>query len=186
MLGADDPLDPAPRRILVAGTSGVGKTTTARRIAASLGVPHTELDGLFHGPGWEPRATFVADVEAFTSADAWVTEWQYAPVRALLAERADTLVWVDLPTPVALWRLLRRTVHRRLHRTELWNGNVEQSLWTVFTDDDHILRWGFRTRNSVRRLVPDTATTAQHLRIVHLRSQRAVDRFVRHLGEGHR
>lgn len=184
MLGADDPLDPTPRRILVAGTTGVGKTTTAGRIGVVLGVPHTEIDSLFHGPDWEPREMFVADVEAYTSEPAWVTEWQYTPVRALLAERADTLVWIDLPTPVALWRLLRRTLRRRLRRVELWNGNVEPSLWTFFTDQGHILRWGIRTRNVSRRRVPELVTSAPHLRIVHLRSQREVDRFVQHLGEG--
>lgn len=181
MLTADDALDPRPRRILVAGVSGVGKTTTARRIADVLGVPHTEIDALFHGPDWEPRATFVDDVDRFTSEPAWVTEWMYAPVRELLVERADTLVWVDLPTRVALWRLLRRTLRRRLRRLELWNGNVEPSLWTFFTDREHILRWGISTRNKFRERVPPLERSAPHLRIVHLRSQPEVDVFVERL-----
>ncbi|WP_144710930.1 AAA family ATPase [Curtobacterium pusillum] len=184
MLGADDPLDPTPRRVLVAGTTGVGKTTTAGRIGRALGIPHTEIDALYHGPDWQPRERFVEDVEAFTSAPTWVTEWQYTSVRALLAERADTLVWIDLPTPLALWRLVRRTVRRRLRRTELWNGNVEPSLWTFFTDRGHIVRWGISTRNATRERVPELVRTAPHLRIVRLRSQRAIDRFVQHLDEG--
>ncbi|WIB36785.1 hypothetical protein [Curtobacterium sp. MCJR17_043] len=144
MLGADDVLDPPPRRVLVAGTAGVGKTTTARRIAQAVGAPHTEIDALYHGPGWTVRSTFAQDVDAFTAAPAWVTEWQYRSVRALLVDRADTLVWLDLPKPVAFWRLLRRTVRRRLRRIELWNGNVEPPLWTVVTRREHILRWGDR------------------------------------------
>lgn len=181
MLSAADALDPRPCRILVAGVSGVGKTTTARRIADVLGVPHTEIDALFHGPDWEPRATFVDDVDRFTSEPTWVTEWQYAPVRDLLAARADTLVWIDLPTPVTLWRLLRRTLRRRLRRVKLWNGNVEPSLWTFFTDREHILRWGISTRDKFRRIVPPLVRSAPHLRIVHLRSQREVDVFVERL-----
>ncbi|OII21034.1 AAA family ATPase [Curtobacterium sp. MCBA15_016] len=184
MLGADDPLDPVPRRVLVAGTTGVGKTTTAGRIGRVLGLPHTEIDSLYHGAGWVPRDTFVADVERYTSEPAWVTEWQYTSVRAMLANRADTLVWIDLPTAQALWRLLRRTLHRRFGRIEMWNGNVEPSLWTFFTDRGHILRWGISTRNVTRRRVPELVEIAPHLRIVHLRSQREVDRFVQHLGEG--
>jgi adenylate kinase family enzyme len=181
MLGADDPLDPVPRRVLVAGVSGVGKTTTAARIAIALDLPHTEIDALFHGPQWQPRPTFVADVDAFTSGPTWVTEWQYTPVRSMLAERADTLVWLDLPTPVALLRLVRRTVRRRLRRTVLWNGNAEGPLWCVLTDPDHIVRWGIRTRHTARRRVPELEVTAPHLRVVRLRSQRQVDRFVQRL-----
>ncbi len=181
VLSAADVLDPAPRRVLVAGVSGVGKTTTARRIASASGLPHTEIDALFHGPDWEPRPTFVQDVERFSSGPAWVTEWMYGPVRELLVERADTLVWVDLPTRVALWRLFRRTLRRRLRRVELWNGNVEPPLWTFFTDREHILRWGISTRNATRQRVPPLERSAPHLRIVHLRSQREVDVFVQRL-----
>ncbi|MFJ4221521.1 AAA family ATPase [Curtobacterium luteum] len=181
MLSVDDPLDPAPRRVLVAGVSGVGKTTTARRIAEVLGLRHTEIDALFHGPGWEPRPTFAEDVDRFTREDSWITEWLYGPVRSMLAERADTLVWVDLPTRVMLRRLLRRTLRRRLGREELWNGNVEPPLWTFFTDREHILRWGISTRNAMREQVPALERSAPHLRIVHLRSQHEVDAFVERL-----
>jgi adenylate kinase family enzyme len=36
--------------------SGNGKTTFARRLAAQIDVPYTELDALCHLPGWR-RAT---------------------------------------------------------------------------------------------------------------------------------
>jgi len=42
------------RRVSVVGNSGSGKSTLARELAASLGVPHLELDGVFHQPGWQP------------------------------------------------------------------------------------------------------------------------------------
>ena len=77
MLGADDVLDPPPRRVLVAGTAGVGKTTTAQRIARAIGAPHTELDGMYHGPGWTALPDFEARVDEVTSAPTWVSEWQY-------------------------------------------------------------------------------------------------------------
>ncbi|WHF21065.1 hypothetical protein QJS66_12400 [Kocuria rhizophila] len=43
------------RRILVAGSAGAqGKTTLCREIARRSGIPHTEIDALFHGPGSSP------------------------------------------------------------------------------------------------------------------------------------
>ncbi len=85
MLGPRDPLPRDPLRILVAGVSGVGKSTLARRISAATGIRYTEIDALYHGENWVPREEFETDVAAFTTAETWVTEWQYSPVRALLA-----------------------------------------------------------------------------------------------------
>ena len=116
----DQPLPRRPKRVLVAGVSGAGKTTLARRIAEITGGPHLEIDAIFHGPGWTPRPEFLADLCSFISADAWTTEWQYDAARPLLAERADLLVWLDFPfLRVTLPRVLKRTVHRRLRREEL-------------------------------------------------------------------
>ena len=86
-----------------------------------------EIDSLYHGAGWTPRANFVAEVEAFSDGPEWVIEWQYRAVRRLLVERADTLVWLDYSSWLQMTRLVGRTMRRRLARQELWNGNYETS-----------------------------------------------------------
>jgi adenylate kinase family enzyme len=70
LLDATDALPASPRRLLVAGTSGSGKTMLARRIAAVLEIPHIEIDALYHGAGWTPRASFAADVAALVDRPA--------------------------------------------------------------------------------------------------------------------
>ena len=178
MLTAGDVLDPVPRRVLVAGVTGAGKTTLAGRVSEILGVPHVELDSLYHGSGWVPRPSFVEDVQAFTARPAWVTEWQYTAVRGLLASRADTLVWLDLPPRVALWRVLRRTMVRRVRRTVLWNDNVEPPLHTIIGNPDHLLRWAVRTRHSMPERVLPLEREHPHLRVVRLCSSRDVEAWI--------
>ena len=43
-----------PRRIAVIGTTGSGKTSFSKRVAATLSAPRIELDALYHEPGWTP------------------------------------------------------------------------------------------------------------------------------------
>ncbi len=161
----------APRRVLVAGVSGAGKSTLARQIGARLGIEYVEIDGLYHGPGWEPRPAFLDDVAALVARDAWVTEWQYSSARPLTLARADLMVWLDLPTWRIMSQLTRRTVARRVRREELWNGNVEAPLHTILTDREHVLRWAWQTRHQYAGLDRRLAVERPGLPVVRLTTQ---------------
>lgn len=158
------------QRVIVIGTTGSGKTTLARALAARLGVPHGEQDAWNHLPGWQeaPLEEFRAQVAAFTAGDAWVMDGNYSKARDIGWARADTLVWLDYPGQVVFWRLLTRTLRRSLTREELWNGNRER-LHVQFTRDG-ILAWFFKTHWKRRRETPGHLAAHPHLRVVRLRT----------------
>lgn len=163
-----------PCRVLVAGASGSGKTTLAARIGAALGIDHVEIDALHHGPNWVPRTSFGDDVARFTAGPHWVTEWQYSSVRGLLAQRADTMVWLDLPRSTVMWQVSRRTLRRRARREVLWNGNLEPPLRTVLTDPDHIIRWAWRTHGLYPDRISEVLRRRPDLPVVRLASSAEV------------
>jgi adenylate kinase family enzyme len=76
-------------RIVVVGTSGAGKTTLARKIAALLVLPHIELDAINWQSGWRDLTRhdpeeFVRRVAEVIAAEAWVVDGNYGPVRDLV------------------------------------------------------------------------------------------------------
>lgn len=178
LLGPADPLPPTTRRILVTGASGAGKSTLRQTISTVLQLPTVEIDSLHHGPHWTPRTTFAADVDHFTSGPSWVVEWQYAQVRALLLDRADTLIWLDHNRWTVTHRVVRRTLRRRIHHVELWNGNVEPPLRTIFTDREHIIRWSWRTHRKRQREAREVAHRPGGPLVVRLTGQHQVDTWV--------
>ncbi|WP_236706489.1 MULTISPECIES: AAA family ATPase [unclassified Frankia] len=159
-------------RILVLGASGSGKSTFARRVAATLGIPHIELDALRHGPGWTVRPTFAADVETATAAPDWVVDGNYSAVRELVWARADTIVWLDLPRWLVEWQVIRRTAGRLVLRTPLWNGNRER--WRSLHRASHPLRWSWRKHGEYRTSYGSrfAAGDPAGRRLVRLRSRR--------------
>ena len=183
MLTADDPLPFQPERVLIAGVTGSGKTTLARRIAAQWDLVHHEIDALHHGPGWTPRPEFLDDVRAFSATERWVTEWQYTSkgTDQILAPRAQVLLWLDYPWTLVRRRLIRRTLARRLFRTRLWNENVEPPLWSreAWSGENDILRWQTNTRRKWDERMPSIETGFPHLRIVRLRHPRETERWLR-------
>lgn len=136
------------RRVSVIGPSCSGKTTTARRLAGILGVPYVELDALHHDPGWQEAnaEVFRARVEAALDAapHGWVVDGNYfGKLGPLVLDRADTVVWLDVPYATAVRRVLWRTFRRSLSREELWNGNRES--FRIAFSRDSIVWWVLRT-----------------------------------------
>src|SRR5918911_2844015 len=167
-------------KIAVQGTSGSGKTTVARELARRLGVPHVELDALYHGPGWTetPPEEFRQRVAAATETDGWVGDGNYdSKLGQLVLERADTVVWLDLPLRVALARVTRRTVRRIRTGEELWSGNRES--WRGgFLGWESMFVWTIRSHLRNRRVRPGRFERHPNLRIVRLRSAREVESYL--------
>ncbi|MBB5955952.1 adenylate kinase family enzyme [Saccharothrix tamanrassetensis] len=179
LLGPTDELPHSPKRVLVAGTSGAGKSTMAGCVADVLGLSYVEMDSLFHGPQWTPRPEFEADVRELVKRETWATEWQYTLARPLLLARADTLIWLDHAKHTVLRRVVVRTVVRRVRRVQLWNGNTEPPLRTVFTDREHLLRWAWKSHGRTRDRIA-AVLAGEHgsrLAVVRLRGQREVDQW---------
>ena len=183
MLSAADPLPFRPERVLVAGVTGSGKTTFCRRLATLWDLRHVEIDSLFHGPDWTPRSAFLDDVRAFAAEDRWVTEWQYTSkgTDAILAPRAQLVLWLDYPYRVVRSRLLRRTVARSVLRRELWNGNREKPIWKMFQGDpeENILAWQTATLHTWRERFPTLGERYPHLPVVRLTHPREAERWLR-------
>ncbi len=145
-------------RIVVVGTSGAGKTTMARALAASLTIPHIELDAINWQAGWHDLTRhdpdeFIRRVAAATAAECWVVDGNYGPVRDLVWRRATHLVWLDYTRPVIMARVIRRSLRRAVLRTPLWAGNRED--WTRMLRPSHPIRWAWSTWARRRREIEE-------------------------------
>lgn len=103
----------------------------------------------------------------------------YSAVRDVMWERADTLVWLDLPRWQVMLRVLRRSVWRGLLRTELWNGNRES--FRGWKDSGHPVWWAWHRHGARRATIASRVEDPRwgHLEVHRLRSARDVRRWSR-------
>ncbi len=131
-------------RFAVVGATGSGKTTLARSIGQCLSIPHIELDGIYHQPGWTrlPEAEFRLRIIEEVGRPTWVIDGNYSEVRDLVWGAADLVIFLDYPRSVIMSRVIRRSLGRAAVRRQLWNGNRESFKKLLSKDpEENIVRW---------------------------------------------
>lgn len=116
-------------RVLIIGPCGSGKSTLARELAPRLGLPLVHMDQLGWQAGWVEtgKAELAARVADAVAQDKWLIEGNYGSVLAPRLERADTVIYLDFPIRLCLWRLARRIwSHRGRARPDMPEGCPER------------------------------------------------------------
>ena len=181
------PISPIGRRVHVLGNSASGKSTLAKRLALALDADFVELDALNWLPDWVGLNETNPDelerrFEDATCGDTWVVAGSYTRFsERTFWPRLDTVIFLDLPVPLLVWRALRRSWRRARTRELLWGTNVER-FWphlAFWNRRDSLVYW--IVTNQRRRRKAMLAAMADprwpHIRFIWLTSAHEVETF---------
>ena len=117
------------KRVLVIGSGGSGKTTFARRLARSTGLPLFCLDSFYWLPNWQKRSDgeWLTIVRELVAGERWIMDGNYGGSLDLRLEACDTVFFLDFPRLTCLRRVLKRQLtHLGQRRPELPAGCRER------------------------------------------------------------
>ena len=108
------------KRILIIGSPGSGKSTLARRMSEKLDIPCVYLDRLFWKPNWveTPKEEFDMLVRAELEKESWIIDGNYKRTLSMRLNYADTVIWLDYPSIICIWRVWWRHGKIRPDMTE--------------------------------------------------------------------
>lgn len=140
-----------PRRIMVYGVTGSGKSRLAEELSRRIGVPWTSVDDLTWEPGWVPVPVDeqTRRITEICRRDEWILDSGYSAWIEVPLDRVQLIVGLDYPRLLSLGRLLRRTIVRAFSRQTVCNGNRESLRLAVGRES--IVRWHFRSFARKRR-----------------------------------
>lgn len=101
------------KKIMVVGVSaGAGKSTFARELGFRTGLPVHHLDAHFWNSGWVESTPeeFTEKTAVLVQHDQWIIDGNYSTTFEMRAAEADTIIYLELPLRVCLYRVLRRWV----------------------------------------------------------------------------
>lgn len=166
------------QKVMILGCCGAGKSTLARQLAALLQLPLVHLDAYYWQSGWveSERAVWERQVVALLEQTAWVMDGNYGSTLDLRLPHADTVILLDFPNWLCLWRVCKRWVqYRGKTRPDMAAHCPERLDW-------QFLRyvWEF-PRKKRPKLLQKLAALPESQQVIVLRSPAAVKAYVRSL-----
>ena len=188
-MSTSDLSSPIGRRINVIGNSASGKSTLGARLARALNIPFVELDALNWEPNWvglndANPDEFERRIRQATAGDAYVVAGSYFGFsHRIFWPRLHTVIWLDLPMPQLIGRVLRRSWRRWRSKELLWGTNYEK-FWVrlkVWNPEESLVGYIATQHNPKRRsmLARMTEPRWSHIRFIRLTSAAEVESFTR-------
>lgn len=165
------------KRVIVIGSGGAGKSTFARALGTRTGLPVIHLDQEYWGPNWKepPAEEWKAKVTAMTEREAWIMDGNFGGTRELRMRAADTIVFLDLPRRVCLYRILKRTIkYYGRSRPDMTEGCKERF-------DLEFILWIWNYPDRTRKRVTDEIGQFPGKRYVRLCSGREIKEFLQNV-----
>lgn len=168
---------------MICGGSGSGKSTLARKVGEITGLPVIHIDPFYWAPGWvqRPSDQTTALITQAAMGETWVFEGNNSKTMQLRADRADLIIYIDMPRFVRMRRVLWRTLrHYGRSRPDMGAGCPERF------DPEFIFGWVWNYDRSHRPKMLERLAqwTAEGKPILHLRGKRAVRQFLDDLAKG--
>ena len=166
------------KRILIIGSGGSGKSTLARRLGAATGIEVIHLDKLHWQPNWvEPdKEEWGRTVDKILAGDSWIIDGNYSGTLEKRIRAADTVIFLDLPRAVCIWRIFKRVArYRNTSRPDVAEGCEEKF-------DLKFLKWIWdypqRSKPKVESLLEKFQ---DKIEIIRLRTPGEVENFIQNI-----
>jgi adenylate kinase family enzyme len=122
------------KRIMVIGVSpGVGKSTFAANLGENIGIHVYHLDSYFWKSGWieSTLPEFISAQNDMVAGEQWIIEGNYSKTMHIRTEKADTIIYLELPLRVCLYRVIKRwIINIGNTRPDMAEGCPEKLDWT--------------------------------------------------------
>ncbi len=120
------------QRIAIIGCCGAGKSTLSNQLGLKLDLPIIHLDAYYWQPGWLETSTteWITKQQSLIKKERWIIDGNYLQTMDIRLQAADTIILLDFPRILCLWRVVRRYLrYRGTVRSDMADGCVERLNW---------------------------------------------------------
>lgn len=165
-------------RVIVIGCSGSGKSTLSQKLHRILQLPIIHLDRYYWQANWQATEQEEWDqkVTEFALTDRWIIDGNYSRTLDIRIERANVIVFLDIPRWLCMYRIVKRRIHYHGRTRPDLNKDCPEKL------DIGFLKWvwNYRKRNRVKTL-EKLEQVKEHKKIVIIRNKKQLEELIEQL-----
>jgi len=131
-------------RLLIIGSPGAGKSTISKQLSHMLQLPVIHLDRYYWKPNWVAcsKDEWSEQLRQFTAEDEWIIDGDYTSTLDMRLERADGVIFMDMPRLLCLYRVIKRRIRYHGRTREDLNEECPEALDFAFLR----LVWSYGSR----------------------------------------
>lgn len=124
------------KKVSVISCPGAGKTTFSKELARVTGLPLIHLDLIYHDQSYRYRTnrdSWRARVSSEIKRRRWIIDGNYKSTFDIRLPESDTIIFLDYPTHLSIWRAIKRRIRfRKTVREDMPSTWRERLGWDFF------------------------------------------------------
>lgn len=165
------------KRITIIGCPGAGKSTFARELAKKTNLPLHHLDFYYHQKEQDyenNKQAWLDKMKEITSGTSWIIEGNYGSSYEYRIPKSDTLIFMDIPSWLSTWSVVKRRVQYRNKKREEMPDDWKEKINPVFFK--YVILFRIKSRKDVINGIEKYKHN--NLDVIHFKSRKAAYKWL--------
>lgn len=117
------------QKIIVIGSPGSGKSTFAKKLSEKYHIPLIHLDDLYWHVDWTPtpEEEWLVIMKELVKKERFIIDGNYAESLDIRLQNAETIIFLDTPLFICLYRIVYRTIRSKLGKESALPRRIKEA-----------------------------------------------------------
>ncbi|MBE5760124.1 MAG: hypothetical protein E7332_08910 [Clostridiales bacterium] len=168
-------------KCIIIGSPGSGKSWLGRLLSEKTNIPLYPLDLYYWNAGWQPteREEWIKKQQEMIAGENWIIEGNYKSTLDLRIAAADTIIFLDMPRLLCIWRIICRRNKKRPDLPEGLREPFDREFFEFLK-----LAWDFpktERQSIIQKLSCQPSAGKNILHIIHIRTKKQLKNYIAQL-----